>query len=251
MPGTDTGHLPQALMCLSGQLLGVPAACYTLEAMALRDSDDVDHLVLAEHGVHRHLLLQLLSGPVDLLSDGASINLDLHNVRLLLTQGQKAHLCVGEHADDLAVFLHAGKVFLQLLLALLVLPFLTVLGEGLLLGLVPVLVETPLALVTDVLGEDGFEGAEAAGGLHVAHEPDDHHRGRLNNCHRLHHLLLVHLGPRSVDLTNNVGHSRLVSQERRQVDGLAGVILGEALDLAPVPAASLAGQEAQGSVTGS
>uniref|UniRef100_A0A4W3IEB4 Uncharacterized protein n=1 Tax=Callorhinchus milii TaxID=7868 RepID=A0A4W3IEB4_CALMI len=246
MPGTDTGHLPQALMCLSGQLLGVSRGL-TLEAMALRDSDDVDHLVLAEHGVHRHLLLQLLSGPVDLLSDGASINLDLHNVRLLLTQGQKCYLCVGEHADDLAVFLHAGKVFLQLLLALLVLPFLTVLGE--------VLVETPLALVTDVLGEDSFEGAEAAGGLHVAHEPNDHHRGRLNNCHRLHHLLLVHLceetRTRSVDLTNNVGHSRLVSQERRQVDGLAGVILGEALDLAPVPAASLAGQEAQGSVTGS
>ncbi|KAJ0000981.1 hypothetical protein NQD34_006001, partial [Periophthalmus magnuspinnatus] len=249
MPGSDTGHFTQTTVSLTGQLLCVPTAILTLVSVSLGDSNDIDHLVLHKHVVDGNGLLQLLSGPVHFVCDGTSIQLHLHQVSLLLLQRKQAHLqhghgvyikrqthlCVGQDADDLAVLLHCGKVFLQLLLAVLILPFLAVLCKGLLLGLVPhspVLVEAALALITDVLREDGLEGAQASGGVHVAHDSHNNHGRCLHNCHSLYNLLFVHLC-------------------NGQVHGFAGVIFGEALGLSAMAFASLTGQEAQGSVTGS
>ncbi|CAG5897259.1 unnamed protein product [Menidia menidia] len=196
MPGPDAGHLPQTTM----------------------------------DGVDLHGLLQLLAGPVHFVGDGASVQLHLHETvggQYELKWGWGGtDLRVGDDADHLAVLLHGGEVFLQLLLALVVLPLLAVL-------------EAALALVADVLGEDGLEGAQASGGVHVAHHANHHHGGGLHDGHRLHHLLFVHLCVATA-------HYRL---EGRQVHGLAGVILGEALDLSTVASAPLAGQEAQRAVT--
>uniref|UniRef100_A0A3Q2XN47 Uncharacterized protein n=1 Tax=Hippocampus comes TaxID=109280 RepID=A0A3Q2XN47_HIPCM len=215
MPGTDAGHLAQTAMGLARQLLGVVAG--TFVSVSLGDPDDVDHLVLGEDVGNGDGLLQLLAGPVHLLGDGAAVELHLHQTRF------STHLCVRNDANDLAVLLHGGKVLLQLLLALLILPLLAVLGEGLLLGFVPtsVLVEPPLALVAHVLSKNCLEGAQAAGGPILSARRGSHHRQNTKNKNK------TFCG---------------------QVDRLARVVLGEALGLTPVTATPLARQEAQRAV---
>merc|ERR550532_818091 len=46
MPGSNTGNLPQTLVSLPGQLLGVPPAGDALEPVTLGHTHDVHHLVL-------------------------------------------------------------------------------------------------------------------------------------------------------------------------------------------------------------
>lgn len=71
-------------MCLARQLLGVPAAGDALETFALSDANAVNHLVLLEDLLDRDLLLEVLASPIDLLGNGTTIKLDLHDVSLLV-----------------------------------------------------------------------------------------------------------------------------------------------------------------------
>ena len=56
----------------------------TLESVTLCDTDDVDTLVLGEHSGDGNLLLEVLPGKVNLVSSGAAVQLNLHDVSLLL-----------------------------------------------------------------------------------------------------------------------------------------------------------------------
>lgn len=174
MPGTDTSNLTETLVSLTRELLGAPTAGDTGETVTLGDGNDIDHLVLLEDGVDRDGLLEETVAEVDLVGGGATVDLDLHKVGLLLLEGRLADLGVGEDADDGAVLLDAlelagdgGTVLLGVLLG--------VLGESLLLGLVPVLVEAALDLVAQVLSPDGGEGSQATGGFDVTDQTNNDH----------------------------------------------------------------------------
>merc|ERR1719210_873678 len=116
------------------------------------------------------------------------------------SSAEQLHLGVDDDPDGGAVFLHLVKVLLDLLLAQVVGPLGAGLGEGLLLGLGPVLVEPPLALLADVLSPHGLESPHAAGGLDVANHADGDHGRGLDDSDGLNHLLLVVLGTGTIHL---------------------------------------------------
>jgi hypothetical protein len=142
--------------------------------VALRNGDAVDHLVLLEDGVNLDRLLEETVAELDLVSDTATVDLNLHQVSLLLLEWCLADLSVCEHADHRTVLLDT----LELAGEVCAFGFgvsLGVLGEGLLLRPIPVLVEAALELVGKMFSPDCGEGAETARGFDVADEADDDH----------------------------------------------------------------------------
>merc|ERR1712176_1205208 len=112
----------------------------------------------------------------------------------------------------------------------------------------PVRVEASLALVTNVLSEDGLEGAETAGSLDVAHYADCHHWGCLDDSDGFHNLLLVRSRSNSVDFTENVSHTSFVPHEGSQVTWLGLVVFREGLDFAAVTSTPFPREESKGTV---
>jgi hypothetical protein len=166
VPGTDTSDLAETLVRLARKLLGAPTGGDTVETVTTGNTDDIDDLVLLEDAVDAKGLLEEAVGELDLVGNGTTVDLDFHQVGLLLLERRLADLSVGEHTDDSAVLLDAlelagdrGSAGLGALLG--------VAGEGLLLALVPVLVEAALQLVAQMLSPDSGEGSETARSLNV------------------------------------------------------------------------------------
>jgi len=247
MPCSDTGDLAETLVCLTGKLLGTPTVSDTLETVTLGDGNNINHLILLQDRVDIDSLLKMGVSKVDLVGNGTTVQLNLHDVSLLLANLDLADLSVDNDTDDGAVLLDALELAENGLGTIGVL--LGVLGEGLLLGAVPVLVEATLELLGQVLGPDGSKGAKTAGSLDVTNNTDNDHGRSLDDGDSLDNLLLVHLGTGTVQVTNNMGHTGLVTHEGSQVDGLGGIILREGLGLSAVTGSALARQEAQGTVT--
>ena len=240
MPRTDTSDLSLASVSLSSKDGDTPSLNDASVSVTLGDTDNIDHLILSEDGVDGDLLLEELSAEVNLVGDRTTVDLNFNNVSLLLTDLRLGNLGVHDSSDDLAVLLSSGDLSGHLVV---VTVSLSVLGESLLLGLVPALIESASALVTQVLGPDGSQSSKTVGGLSVTDETNANHGRGLEDGNSLSDLLLVELGARLLNVSEDVSHASLVTHESGEVAGLSLVILGERLDLTLEVLSSLSRKE--------
>jgi len=250
MPGTDTSNLAVATVSLAGQLADAETTDDAHVTLTLGGTDHIDTLVLGEDLVDRNGLLKEADGKVKLLLNVlTTVDLDLHEVSLALTKRDLVDLGVSENTDDAALLLHLLKSGLHVGIKVLVLG---VLGESLPLAGVPVLVEATLALIGQMLSPDGGDAVKTGGGVLVADNTDDDHGRSLKDGDGLEDLLLVQeLAQRTVDITNDMGHTSLVAHESGQMAGLGGIVLREGVDLATRVVGTLARAETQRTMTGS
>jgi hypothetical protein len=247
VPGADTGDLAKTTVSLSGKSGDTPTGDNTGKSLTLGGGADIDALTLSEHSGAVELLLEHADGEVDLVGDGSTVDLDLEDLGHLLAKLDLAVLGVGDDAHDGGVLLDLGLLSVDLLGLLGVL--LGVLGEGLALGLVPVLVESALHVIRQVLSPHGGKGTKAVGGGNVADHADDNHGGGLEDGDRLDSLLLVELGAGALDLTDAVSHTGLEGHESGQVTGGRGIVLGEGSDATSVVSGTLLRKVLQGAAT--
>jgi hypothetical protein len=252
MPGSNTGDLTETSMRLTVQTRDTESLDDTACSLTTSDSDSVDALGSLKDLTDANLLLELVLGPVDLLSDGATVDLDLEQVGFVLAEGELADLSGADHTDDSGVLLDALKItsVVGLGVGVLVLAV-DVLGEGLLLGLHPVLVESALHVVVHVLGPHGGEGAQTAGGLNVTNHADDLHGGAFDDGTGVNDILLDDLlAFTTLLILDNVSHAGLVAHEGGKVDGLGGVVAGERSNAAAVVTGASLREVGQGALTG-
>jgi hypothetical protein len=249
MPRSNTGDLSQTSVCLTGKTSDTPTGGNTFETATLGNTDDINVFVLVEDGVNSDFLLEQTLGEVNLSGSISSVDLDFHDVCLLDSKVELLDLCVGDDTNNGAVLLDTFEFGINVLTAVFGV-LLGVLGEGLFLGTVPVLVHATPELLVQMLREYGGKSSKTMRGFDVTNNTDNNHRRGFDDSDGVNNLTLVHKSTGTVDSTNNVGHTGLVSAEGGQVRSIIGVVLGEGSDLTEMLLGTLLGQETQVTVSG-
>ena len=100
-----------------------------------------------------------------------------------------------------------------------------------------------------MLGPDSSQGSQASWGLDVTDNTNNNHGWGVNNGGSLNNLTLVHLGTWSVQVSDNGGHTSLVTKEGSQSNRLRLDVLREGLDLTSVRGSSLSWEKTQRTVS--
>merc|ERR1719347_1352389 len=193
MPSSNTGNLSQTLVSLPWQFLCVPPAGYALEPVTFGHSNDVNHFVLSKDSANRNFLLEVIPSKVDLISNGSAIQLNLHDMSLLLPASEDLHLSVHDHSDCSAILFHLIQILFNHLLAKIISPLSAGLSEGFLLGLRPVLIKPSLAFLADVLSPDGLQSSKTSWSFDVSNDSNGYHWRSFYDGNCFNNFLLVNL----------------------------------------------------------
>jgi len=237
MPSSDTGDLTKSLVSLSGKSSSTPSRSHSGESVTLGGGEGIKHLVLSEDSINGNLLLEKSISEVNLLFNGSSVNLNLEEMGLALSKSNLSDLSVSENSNDGGSSLQSVEVLLNEVLVVSV--HLDVLGEGFLLRLVPVLVESSLQIVAQMVSPDGGESSKSSGGGDVSNDSNNDHGGSLDDGDSLDDFLLVNLRSELVYLSNDVSRSSLVSQKGSKMNGLRCIIARELSNFASIMFGSL------------
>ena len=252
VPSTDTTDFTETSMGLSAKFLATESLDETTVTLTPGDTDDIDAFGVLEDLTNADFLLELRLDPVNFLSNGTSVNLDFHDVSLVLAEMELANLGGADHTNGRSVLLNALEITREVSLGSLILVLAVgVLGESLLFGLHPVSVESALDIGVEILGKDSGEGAETAGSLNVANESNDLHRRAFNDGDGVDDVLLDGLLTlASFLILHDVSHACLVAHEGGEVDGLGGIILGEGSNATTMVSSTSLGEVGQRTASG-
>jgi len=227
MPGSDTTDLTNTSMGASLQSFNSESLDNTLSTFTSGNSNSIDTFRIGEDFRDFDFLLEFLVSEVNLISDRATVELDLHNMSLQLSNVDFLNLSGADHTDGSAVLLHALKISLDgFWVSVSSLKAVNVVFEGVLLGSVVVLVETSLHTSVNLLSPDSGEGAEASWSLDVSDHTNDLHWWAFNNGGGVDNILLDDLLTfTSLLVFDTVSHTGLVAHESGEMDWLGFVVL--------------------------
>lgn len=225
---------------------------HTRHSLSASHTDHINALRVLKDLGNLDLLLELGLSERNLVSNGSTVKLDFHNVSLVLSEAELADLGGTNDTHNRSVLLNASDVSLDGSLGLVVfLIAVGILGEGLLLGVHPVLVETSLHVLVQLLGPDGGESSHAAGGLNVTNHADHFHGRALNHRASVDNVLLDDLLAFTTFLVlDNVRHASLVAHKGSEVNLLGGVVTREGSNSTAMVSSSALGQESEGAAPG-
>ena len=121
-PGFNASKLSQTLVSLPWQFLSVPLASRALEPVTVGHFNDINHFILNKDSANRNFFLKVFPSKVDLISNGSAIQLNLHDMSLLLPVSEDLHLNVHDRADGSAILFHLIQILLSLLLVKIINP---------------------------------------------------------------------------------------------------------------------------------